>query len=49
MKRYAWWLAVIFVVWWAITAPAAAGQGVHHLASFATKAATSMTTLISSI
>lgn len=49
MNRIVKWLLIAFVVWWVVTAPSAAGLAVHHLGTLATKAATSVSTLMSSI
>ena len=43
------WGLAAFAVWWVITQPSAAGAAVHHLATLATQAATSLATVISSI
>ena len=48
MNKLLKWGVIALLVWWAVTNPAGASLAVHHLASFATRAATSATTLISS-
>ena len=49
MSKLAKWGAIVFAAWWIIHDPASAGHAVHHLASFATRAATSLATVVSSI
>jgi hypothetical protein len=43
------WAAIVFAAWWIIHDPVSAGAAVHHLASFAIRAATSLATVVSSI
>ena len=43
------WGLLAFAAWWVITQPTAAGAAVHHLASLATQAATSLAAFVSSI
>ena len=49
MSRSAKWLIVAFVVWWIVHDPTSAGAEVHNLAGFATQAAGSLSSFISSI
>jgi hypothetical protein len=49
VNRAAKWAAIVFAAWWVIHDPASAGHAVHHLAGFATKAATSLATALSGI
>jgi len=47
--RYGKWLLAAFVAWWVIHDPSSAGLEVHNLAGFATHAASSLATALSSI
>jgi hypothetical protein len=49
VNRVVKWLAIAFVVWWVVTAPSAAGLAVHNIGHLAARAATSVSTLMSSI
>lgn len=49
MNRAVKWGLVALVVWWVIHDPASAGHAAGHLGDFLTKAATSLTTALSSI
>lgn len=43
------WVIVIFIAWWVIHDPGSAGTAVQHLGALATKAATSIATVLSSV
>lgn len=43
------WGVVAFIVWWVIHDPASAALAVQHLGNFATRAATSLATAITSV
>lgn len=49
MNKLLKWAAVAFLVWWVVTLPAQAGHEVQHLAAFASHAAGSVATALSSI
>jgi hypothetical protein len=43
------WALIAFAAWWVIKDPSSAGTAVQHLAGFATTAATSFASFVSSI
>ena len=49
MSRIAKWALVAFAAWWVIKDPSSAGTAVSNLAGFATHAASSFASFISSI
>lgn len=49
MSKGVKWLIIAFVVWWIVRDPTSAGAEVHNLAGFATQAAGSLSSFISSI
>ena len=49
MNKFVKWGGVAFIGWWIVTAPASAGHEVGNLGHLATHAATSVSTLISSV
>lgn len=49
MSKVVKWTIVVFLAWWVIKDPTAAGAEVGKLAAFATHAAGSLATAISSI
>jgi len=49
MTRIAKWAVVVFIAWWIVTSPSAAGLAVHHIGSLASHAAGSLSRFVSSI
>jgi hypothetical protein len=49
VNRVVKWCLIVFAAWWVIKDPAAAGQFVHKAGTFATQAASSLASFVTSI